>query len=146
MRALKTDEKGIVECRVEGQIVYRTFTFKPSKSSESRYVVKCSFDFSEVSMEELMEISAQSLVISDVQPLCRVTLLENPNMPLANVSKIVEQDFDVRKLLDATPKRMSEPAKVKNAVLKLSAEDRKALLAQLLEMETTSEETEAEAA
>lgn len=125
IKTLTRDESAERSTTTEGKIVHVTRTVKPKSDSEVRYVVEWNIDFDGVTNQELLQLAARGVVI-DIQRLFRAASDKERE-------SFGKRNFSVRELLDTTRERKTaDPAtRAKNAVAKLSDEEKAALIADL---------------
>lgn len=126
IRKLSTDEKLSNSTSSNGKTVKAVFGVRASEASQTRFALTCELDFSNVSMEELMQLASKSVII-DVQRQWRVAHIDDKQEPTKNEFAKV----DVKKqIIDATRKSADPLAKVKAALGGMSPEAIAALLAE----------------
>ena len=97
-----------------------------NKATNSRYQCRWIFDFHDVSRKELEVIAARKLVI-DYRGLFK-------SVTKSSLEGMDNQTFKVKWILNKTPQRLDPMAKAKKALIALSPEDIKTLLAERAEL------------
>ena len=116
---------------VEGSVVETQFAVRPSDSDNSpRYVVECEFDFSDVPSSEVLKLATRTLVI-DMQRRFRTIYLDKEEGGPEVARSTVEKTHSVKELLENARPKSDPVAKIKALAGKLSAEELRALVADL---------------
>lgn len=126
IKTITKDETYERSTKVDGDVVTVVRTVKPNEDSPIRYVVNWTFDFADVTPDELRELASRTLVI-DVQRAFRAASDMDRKKLFDN------KPWFVRVLIDAAKTRKSaDPAtRVRNAVAKLGDAEKTALIAEI---------------
>jgi len=106
-------------------------TVKPDKDSPARYELKWTFDFADVTQAELLALAGRTVLITQ-QAAWRKLPTDKERLDADKVNNVT---YRVRDMLDNKRTAASPATRVVNAVAKMSAEERKALLAELAKMD-----------
>ena len=96
-----------------------------NKPTDASYQCLWTFDFTDVTREELEIIAARKLVIEYRNPFKNAPAKELEALGLDN------QTFGIRQILDHSPVRRDPVTKTRNMLLALSKKDRKDLLEEM---------------
>lgn len=125
MNIVKQGEKRVVGTKIVGSDTVEVKHVTMNKPSNTHYAMKWSFDFSNVSREDLMKLATRALVID-----------QRPKFKDEKDSKKLEtwdnRTFSVAKILAKERARVSAEEKATRAVTALPESEQIALLKQLL--------------
>lgn len=123
MKIIKQGEKADRSVKVSGDVVTRKHVTL-NKATSAEYQLEWSFDFAEVTKEELMTLASRSIVIA-LRPEFKIALS-------AELPSWEAKTFSVREYLDSERATIPASDKVKRLLDKMSVEQRQAILSQLV--------------
>ena len=106
-------------------------TVKPDANSPTRYELKWTFDFTDVTPAELLALAGRTVLITQ-QAAWRKLPTDKERLDADKVDNVT---YRVRDMLDNKRTAASPATRVVNAVAKMSPEERAALLAELAKMD-----------
>ena len=128
LQPMAVDEQATLKSYIEDETVYVTFSVKPDgEKGTPRYNLSQSFDFANVTHDELVALAVRSLRI-DVQATWR----KAKDKMDADVWQ--DRKWSVRAMLDQTRQKADPAQKVLNAAAKMSKQERDALMELLKSM------------
>ncbi|KKM26966.1 hypothetical protein LCGC14_1579520 [marine sediment metagenome] len=132
MRTLnKTDEaKRSVVANADNNTVVCIHTVKPDEKFQTRYELKWTLDFVDVDDAEMLELAGRTVLIKQQQVWRKMSAKDR-----INPEKVDNITYKVRDILDNTRAKQTPVQKASNAVKKMSAADRKELMAELKAIE-----------
>lgn len=113
---LGSDEQASLSVSVSDRMVHTTHTVKPNKESRKRYNLNWSFDFYEVTREDLMKLAEKGLRITK-----QAEWRKDPEQ--LNAEKWDHAVFNVQGMLNEGRKTADPVKKAETAIGKLSPEE-----------------------
>ena len=138
MRTLnKTDEaKRSVVANADNNTVVCIHTVKPDEKFQTRYELKWTLDFVDVTPAEMLELAGRTVLIKQQQVWRKMSAKDR-----INPEKVDNITYKVRDILDNTRSAATPVQKARNAFNKMPAADRKELLAELKAMMKKDEQS-----
>ena len=132
MRELTKGEAANRRISTSGKVVTVVHTVKPSDDSQSRYELTWKFDFADLSEDQLCELAVKPMLIRKQADWRKA----NNRMD----GKVWDnQTFSVKEILENVRQAADPVTKAANTAKKMTAEQRKALLAELQAMDESEE-------
>lgn len=137
MRKLSSTDQATRSIKADGEKVVCIHTVKPDRESPTRYELTWTFDFSNVSQEELLQLAGRTVLITQ-QAAWRALPTDKERLDADKVDNVT---YSVRDMLDAGRRQADPKAKVVNAAAKMSDAERAELIKQLEAMQKADDES-----
>ncbi len=125
---IPSDTQATLSTSIAGKIATVIFSVKPNGEKDSaRYNLTQTFDFDNVSNDEILTLATRSLRI-DVQSVWR------KDSDRMNAEKWQNRKWSVREMLDQTRQKTDPKTKVLNAIGKMTKDEKDAILELLKKM------------